>query len=170
SRIGAVAPTFATAPPEATGISEAAAERQRTTSARFGEKPTPSAARSRVLPKARDDQQPTRNDHATTASRGLPDVFSAARRARLASRARLAMNGSRTKGLPAASRAHAPSPKRTTRSSGIRNADVVVAVAEIETGRKATASTMPSETIERAIASRPSLTPRIRRSVPILTR
>ena len=43
-------------------------------------------------------------------------------------------------------------------------------MAEIESGRNATASTSPSEMIESAIASSPSLTPGIRRSVAILTR
>ena len=63
----------------------------------------------------------------------------------------------------------APTPKRTTRIIGTRKLEEVVAVAEIESGRKATASTSPSEMIERTIASSPSLTPGIRRSVAILT-
>ena len=63
----------------------------------------------------------------------------------------------------------APKPKRTTSISGIRKADEVVAVAEIESGRKATASTSPSEMIEKTIASSPSLTPGMRRSVATLT-
>src|SRR4051794_41876135 len=120
--MAAVAPTFAIAPPEATGIREAAAERQRTTSARFGENPTPSAARRRVLPKARDDQQPTSSNQATIASRGLPDVCSAARRARLARPGRLAVNGRRTGGLPATGGAQAPRPKGGTRGAGMRDA------------------------------------------------
>ena len=61
-------------------------------------------------------------------------------------------------------------PNSTTSASGSRKLEELVAVAEIESGRKAIASTRPSEMIERAIASSPSLTPRIRRRVPILTR
>jgi len=45
-----------------------------------------------------------------------------------------------------------------------------VAVAEIESGSIATASTMPREMIESAIASRLILMPLSRRSVPILIR
>ena len=170
SNTAAVAPTLAIAPPEAIGISEAAAERQRTTSAILGEKPTPSAARSTVLPRARVVQQPDRKAQATTASRVLPVACCAARPASFDSRARLAMKGSRPRCLPATRMPHAPTPKRTTRISGILKLDELVAVAEIERGRKATASTRPREMIDKAIASRPSLTPRMRRSVPILTR
>ena len=71
---------------------------------------------------------------------------------------------------PATRTPHEPTPKRTTSSSGIRKLDELAAVAEIESGRNAIASTRPSEMIESAIASSPSFTPRIRRSVPILTR
>ena len=52
-----------------------------------------------------------------------------------------------------------PTPKRTTRISGTRKPEELVAVAEIESGRNATASTSPSEMIESAIASSPSFTP-----------
>src|SRR5581483_3897279 len=64
----AVALTFATAPPDAIGISPAAAETQSTIRASVGEKPIPSAASSSVLPAARVDQQPSRNHHATSSS------------------------------------------------------------------------------------------------------
>ncbi len=45
----------------------------------------------------------------------------------------------------------------------------VVAVAEIDSGSIAIASTIPRETIERAIASSPTRTPPSLRSVPTLT-
>jgi len=51
------------APPEVIGISDAAAEMQRTTSASVGEKPTPSAASRIVLPTARVVQHPARRRH-----------------------------------------------------------------------------------------------------------
>jgi hypothetical protein len=57
-----------------------------------------------------------------------------------------------------------PTPKATTRRSGPRRSDELVAVAEIESGSIATASIMPSETIERAIASRLILMPPSRRA------
>jgi hypothetical protein len=65
--------------------------------------------------------------------------------------------------------AQAAKPKRTTKNCGARKPDELVTVAEIESGRKAAASTSPNEMIERAIASSPSLTLGIRRSVAILT-
>src|SRR3954466_5394757 len=72
SSTAAVALTLAIAPPEAIGRSAAAAARQRTTSAGVGEKPTPSAASSSVLPSARDVQQPHRKHQATICSRVDP--------------------------------------------------------------------------------------------------
>ena len=47
---------------------------------------------------------------------------------------------------------------------------MLVAVAEIDSGSIATASTIPSDTIERAIASSPTRIPPSRCSVPTLTR
>ena len=61
-------------------------------------------------------------------------------------------------------------PKATTKRSGPRRLAELVAVAEIESGSIATASTMPREMIESAIASRLSRMPPSRRSVPILIR
>ena len=61
-------------------------------------------------------------------------------------------------------------PKATTISSGPRRIELVVAVAEIESGSIAIASIIPSETIESAIAPRPTLIPPSRRSTPILIR
>src|SRR3954468_6245001 len=68
SRIAAVALTLAIAPPEAIGISDAAADRQRTTRASVGANPTPSAASNSVMPSARDSQQPSRKSEAVIAS------------------------------------------------------------------------------------------------------
>ena len=79
------------------------------------------------------------------------------------------MSGIRARCRPPTRMPQAPIPKRTTRISGTRKPEEVVAVAEIESGRKATASTSPSEMIEKAIASSPSFTPGIRRSVAIFT-
>ena len=63
-----------------------------------------------------------------------------------------------------------PTPKRTTITSGPRRLVELVAVAEIDNGSIATASTMPSDTIESAIASNPTRTPPSLRSVPTLIR
>ena len=68
------------------------------------------------------------------------------------------------------SSAQQPRPKLTTIRRGARKLAELVAVAETESGSIATASTIPSETIESATASRPMRTPLNRRSVPILTR
>ena len=57
SRMPAVAPTFAAAPPAVIGITPAAALRQSTQSAVFGEKAKPSALKSKALPTARVVQQ-----------------------------------------------------------------------------------------------------------------
>jgi len=54
--------------------------------------------------------------------------------------------------------------------SGPRRSAELVAVAEIESGSIAIASTIPSETIGRAIASRLRRIPPSRRNMPILTR
>ena len=54
--------------------------------------------------------------------------------------------------------------------SGRRKLPELVAVAEIESGRNAIASTTPREMIESAIASRPSFAPPSLRKVPIFTR
>src|SRR5580765_1542040 len=56
-RIAAVAPTLATAPPAVTGMTPAAALRQRTASAVPGEKRRPSALSNRTVPMARVVQQ-----------------------------------------------------------------------------------------------------------------
>src|SRR5919198_6059339 len=58
SRMPAVAPTFATAPPAVIGTTPAAALRQRTQSAVVGEKAKPSALNSKALPTARLVQGP----------------------------------------------------------------------------------------------------------------
>ena len=60
-------------------------------------------------------------------------------------------------------------PNATTIKSGPRSTELLVAVAEIESGSIAIASIIPSETIESAIAPSPSLMPPIRRSTPTLT-
>src|SRR3954447_23792935 len=65
SRIAAVAPMPATAPPAVTGMTAAAAARHSTTIAPGGEKPVPSAISRHVLPSARDVQQPKRKAPAT---------------------------------------------------------------------------------------------------------
>src|SRR4029450_3583848 len=65
SRMAAVAPIPATAPPAVTGIPAAAAARQSTTRATCGENPVPSAISRHVLPKARDVQQPKSQAPAT---------------------------------------------------------------------------------------------------------
>ena len=61
-------------------------------------------------------------------------------------------------------------PKTTTISKGPRRAEPLVAVAEIESGSIAIASIIPSETIERTIASKPTRMPPSFRSMPTLTR
>ena len=98
-----------------------------------------------------------------------PPGWCATRSARRERRARLVTNGSFARCRPATRMPQAPIPKSTTRIIGSRKPEVVVAVAEIESGRNATASTSPSEMIERTIASSPSLTPGMRLSVPTLT-
>ena len=70
----------------------------------------------------------------------------------------------------AASSAQQARPKVTTIRSGPRKLAVLVAVAEIERGSIATASIMPSEMIDSAIASSPIRMPASLRRVPILTR
>ena len=70
----------------------------------------------------------------------------------------------------ATSRVKQPTPNTTTISSGPRNPAELVTVAEIESGNIATASTMPRETIESAIASNPMRIPLRRRNMPILIR
>src|SRR5438552_15685520 len=60
SRMPAVAPTFATAPPAVIGTTPAAALRQMTQSAVVGENAKPSALRSRAVPTARVVQQASR--------------------------------------------------------------------------------------------------------------
>src|SRR6478736_2906035 len=132
SRIAAVALTLAIAPPEAIGIKEAAAERQRTTSARGGEKPTPSAASSSVLPSAREVQQPSRNSQAAIASRVVERGWFTTRAASLANCARRATIGRRARWRPPTSRPQQQTPKRTTPMSGRRKLPELVAVAEIE--------------------------------------
>ena len=61
-------------------------------------------------------------------------------------------------------------PKATTTSSGARSIELVVTVAEIESGSIAIASIIPSETIERATAPRPTRMPPSLRSTPTLIR
>src|SRR5437899_205349 len=61
SRTPEVAPMLAIAPPAVIGKTDAAAARQRITSAKAGENPTPRAQRRRVLPSARISQQHSRN-------------------------------------------------------------------------------------------------------------
>ena len=61
-------------------------------------------------------------------------------------------------------------PKATTMRRGPRRLAELVAVAAIDNGSIAIASTMPREMIERAIASSPIRTPLSLRSVPTLTR
>jgi hypothetical protein len=59
-------------------------------------------------------------------------------------------------------------PKTTTITSGPRSAELLVAVAEIESGSIAIASIIPSDTIESTIALRPTRMPPSRRSIPTL--
>jgi hypothetical protein len=92
------------------------------------------------------------------------------RAASLARRARRATIGRRARWRPPTSRPQQATPKRTTPISGKQKLRELAAVAEIESGRNAIASTMPSEMIESVIASRPRLAPLILRKVPILTR
>jgi hypothetical protein len=86
-----------------------------------------------VLPSARDVQQPSKKNQATTASRVDPRR-SAMRAASLASRARRVRNGSRTRCCPATNTPHAPTPNSTTMINGRRKLEELVAVAEIESG------------------------------------
>ena len=102
-----------------------------------------------MLPVARVVQQPSRKSQARIASRFVPRGWSATRSASRERRAQRVTNGSfapdagRRRGSP-----QAPTPKSTTRISGTRKPEELVAVAEIESGRNATASTSPSEMIE----------------------
>ena len=94
----------------------------------------------------------------------------AARRAR---RARAAggfgrAGGRRARRPPTTSSVQHAMPKTTTTSSGPRSTELLVAVAEIESGSIAIASIMPSETIERAIAPSPTRMPPSLRSTPDL--
>ena len=72
-------------------------------------------------------------------------------------RARRATNGSFARCRPATRMPQAPTPKSTTRIIGSRKPEELVAVAEIESGRKATASTSPSEMIEKHDRLEPEL-------------
>ena len=73
--------------------------------------------------------------------------------------------------MPAAhEKAAARNPEENDSISGSRKLSELVAVAEIDSGRNAIASTMPSEIIESAIGSSPNLAPLILRNVPIFTR
>src|SRR5437868_15374478 len=78
SRMPAVAPTFAAAPPAVIGITPAAALRQSTQSVVDGEKARPSALRSRTLPTARVVQHVKRYRPATIALRRPPGALCAA--------------------------------------------------------------------------------------------
>ena len=62
-----------------------------------------------------------------------------------------------------------PRQKSSTTISGARKIAPDVTIAATASGSIATASTSPSEMIERPITSRPSRTPPSRRSVEILT-
>src|SRR5712691_4486858 len=141
----AVMLTLTIAPPEVIGSSEAAAPKQRTTSASVGENATPSEASRTALPSARVVQQPSRKQAAAIAERVVEAERRSIRSAVLRRRACRRSNGSRLSRGPAASTPQAPTPKRTTSISGGRKLAALVAVAEIESGRKATASTRPSE-------------------------
>jgi hypothetical protein len=65
----AVVPMPATAPPAVIGRIAVAELIQRTTSARVGENGTPRALRRKVLPRARDVQQPRSSRPATSVGR-----------------------------------------------------------------------------------------------------
>jgi hypothetical protein len=61
-------------------------------------------------------------------------------------------------------------PNTTTITSGPRSTELLVAVAEIESGSIAIASIIPSDTIERTIAPIPTRMPASLRSIPTLIR
>jgi hypothetical protein len=88
-----------------------------------------------------------------------------ARRRRLRPR-----SGSRASCPPTTSSVQHAIPKITTIARGPRTTELLVAVAEIESGSIAIASIIPSDTIERAIAPSPTRTPLSLRSTPTLTR
>src|SRR5437588_12903687 len=77
SRMPAVAPTLATAPPAVIGMTPVAALRQSTQSAVVGEKAKPRALSSKVLPTARVVQQVKRYTPATIALRRRHGVLCA---------------------------------------------------------------------------------------------
>jgi hypothetical protein len=150
------------------GRIDAAAAMQRMTSANVGEKPTPSALSSNAFPSARVVQQPKRkppaaNVERVTAALSLTRVQIACRRSE-----RL-INGSRSSRGPAVSAPMHPRQKRSTTIRGARKIAPDVVIAAIASGNIATASTRPSEMIDRMIASRPSFTPPSRRIIETLT-
>ena len=156
------------APPEVIGKIDAAAAMQRMTRANVGEKPTPSAHSSSVLPKARVSQQPTRKPPAARVDRvrtALPPT-----RWQIPSRRReRASSGSRAIFGPRASTPMHPTQKSITTIRGARKIAPEVTKAATARGSIATASTRPREMMESAIASRPTVTPPSRRSVATLT-
>src|SRR5256714_5864474 len=171
SRMPAVAPALATAPPAVIGMTPVAALRQSTQRAIVGEKAKPRALNSKVLPMARVVQQVKRYTPATIALRRRPGALCAETWWETRWRRGLRRsNGRRTSRALASSSAKQPSPKATTISSGPRKLAELVAVAEMDRGSIATASTIPSERIESAIASSPIRIPPSLRRVPILTR
>src|SRR5207253_8349260 len=133
-----------------------AADRQSTTSASGGEKPTPSAASSSVLPSARDVQQPTKKSQAAIPSRVVERGGFTTRAASLARRGRRATIGRRVRWRPPTSRPQQQTPERTAPNSGRRNLLEPVAVAVIEGGTNAMTSTTPKEVDESGDLSVPS--------------
>ena len=156
------------APPAVIGRIEAAAAMHMTTSASVGEKPTPSALSRNVLPRARIDQQPKRKPLATNIGREKPALSPTLVKIR-PTRSERETNGSRTRRGPRASTPMQPRQKSSTTISGARKIAPEVTSAATASGSIATASTRPSEMIERPIVSSPSRTPPSRRSVAILT-
>ena len=169
SRIAAAAPALMTAPPEVIGMTEAAALRQMTARAASGENANPSALSSAALPNAR----------ATSMRRGTPGdervpspaggrvqsdmLAESVQPPALAQRRHAREQSADTRSLQHAT------PNATTISSGPRRSELLVAVAEIDSGSIAIASIIPSDTIESAIAPSPTRIPPRRCSMPTLT-
>src|SRR4029077_18202055 len=143
SRTPDVAPMLTIAPPAVIGRIDAAAAMHMITSAKVGEKPTPSAQRSSVLPSARISQQVSRKPPAANVDDEravLPPTRrqAACRRDDRDTSGRPAIRG------PKLNRPRQTMQKSSTTTRGARKTTPEVASAITESGSIATASTRPS--------------------------
>src|SRR4051794_16127169 len=134
-----VVPMLTIAPPAVIGKIDVAAARQITTRANGGENPTPSALRSKALPRTRIVQQPIRKPPATNVDREMPAWFPTRMKA-CSTRAERLTNGSRTSRGPSRRAVMHPRQKSSTTISGARKLGPLVASAATASGSIATAS------------------------------